>query len=166
MVTYALKTPAQHPVITLVDSGGTVYTPDSNLPWVVTLFAAAGAPITNVNWSTFNYASASSGSLDSSGAQNAEASWDVVLGAGTWTLETVVITSISRGIITASLDGTNIGTMDCYSGSSVVHVHKIITDISIATSGKKRLRFLMATKNASSSGYLGQVETIQFRRTA
>lgn len=142
--------------------------PERLLPWLfnVDVFMT---PVSQVNWpessgTSISYLYASV--RQSTGAQNAEINFDVVLAAGTWTVELICTTTASSGIYTVQFDGATAGTLDSYSSSTAYNVRMSLTGISIASSGKKGLKLLMATKNASSSSYYGMLQHIQFKRTA
>jgi hypothetical protein len=145
-------------------------TPSSSVdyPWLLTVHPF-GTPISHVNWGTIsaidnrflhNY------TMESSGAQNDEINFDLIIAAGTWTFELIHQKSSARGICTLSLDGTSIGTIDMYNGTSVLSTRSSVTGVSVATTGKKRLRLKMATKNASASSYYGDVQLLVCTRTA
>jgi hypothetical protein len=141
-----------------------------------------GTAISQTNWNTLSVDTSSiyNGRKDSTGAQNAEINWDVLLGAGTWTIELIYLSSNTQGIFTVQLstDGTvftNVGsapynasgsTIDSYSASPTKNVVSSLTGITVSTTGRYRLKLLMATKNGSSSGYGGSLQHVQLRRTA
>lgn len=95
-----------------------------------------------------------------------EIGWNVLLGAGTWTLTLIHSTNTNRGIYTVKLDSTTIGTIDGYAATPALNVVNEITSISVATSAMYTLKFVMASKNASSSNYYYSLLWITFRRTA
>lgn len=86
-------------------------------------------------------------------AQNDEISWDVTLAAGTWTLDFYYTQSAAGGIATITLGAISVGTVDTYNASTVKNVHTAITAIAVGTTQKYRLKFKMATKNASSTAF-------------
>lgn len=116
----------------------------------------------------------------STGAQNALIQFDVVLAAGTWTLELIHAKNTDYGIATVSLstDGTSFtdvgtapysasgSTIDMYAASGSSDNRSSITGIVIATTGRYCLQLKMATKNASSTNYYGGLQHLQLRRTA
>jgi hypothetical protein len=102
----------------------------------------------------------------SSGTQNDEVAWDIVLAAGTWTFKLYHTQSTNRGIYTVSLDGSSVGTIDGYNASPINNVTSSITSISVGTTQKYELKLKMATKNGSSSGYYGSFNMCQWNRTA
>jgi hypothetical protein len=137
-------------------------------PWMVDINVFA-TPAANTNWNAlsgndstwlFGYL------LQSSGAQNAEASWPVSLSAGTWTIEFMSRKSTNIGIYTVSIDGVSVGTVDGYAASPASNQRSSITGIAVTPSGVKTLNFKMATKNASSSSYFGNLAYIRLLRTA
>ncbi len=136
------------------------WTPPTD-PWLVDI-NIFGAGHTNTGFTSL---SESNPYRISTGAQNDEIGWDVILSAGTWTFELVHDTGPGRGIYTVSLDGNSKGTIDGYdvAGASAVST---IANIAVAVTGKTRLLVKMATKNASSASYQGMIRHIQLRRTA
>ena len=135
-------------------------------PWLVDIDPYVTA-LANTNWSTLvNTAALNAYIMQSTGAQNASVEWDVGLSAGTWTLALIVLTFDGSGILTVSLDGVSVGTSDHYSVALEPAVRKDVAGIVVAASGVKRLKFTMATKNASSSAYYGSLSAVQLLRTA
>jgi len=135
-------------------------------PWIVDLdpffFSAS------TNWGTPTAANTFYGGYSqSSGAQNDEIDWDVVVGAGTWKFALIHYTGTFAGIYSVQIDGTTVGTIDGYvnpGGPNAIAAP--IVGIVVATTGKKRVGLKMATKNASSSGYYGLIHHAKFLRTA
>jgi hypothetical protein len=138
--------------------------------------------ISQVNWNTMfvDANTVYNGYKKSTGAQNAEINWDVVLAAGTWTIELTYVTTPDAGIYTVQLsaDGssfTSVGsapynasgsTIDAYTGGTGYNTRLTLASITIATTGRYRLKLLMATKNASSTNYFAYLQHVQLRRTA
>lgn len=138
--------------------------------------------VSQTNWDTITLSGSElyGGEKRSTSAQNAEIVWDIVLSAGTWTLELMHSTGSNRGIYTAALseDGvtfTDVGsspylasasTIDGYNAGGATETRSSLTGITIASTGRYALRLKMATKNASSSNYLGALQHVQLRRTA
>lgn len=137
-------------------------------PWLVDIIPAAGTPVAQVGWATpLAHTSVLHGMyLLSSGANTAEASWDVLLSAGTWTVEIVYWSGADRGIASVQLDGVEVGTADFYAAAAVANSRRTVTGVVVATNGKKRLTLKMLTKNASSSAYYAYLIHVQLRRTA
>lgn len=104
--------------------------------------------------------------IESNGTQNAERYWDVVLAAGTWDVMLIYVKGTDRGIYSVQFDGVEKGTVDGYNGSTTYNNRTSVTGITVATSAKIRLKLKMATKNASSSNYYGDIIHVQLRRTA
>lgn len=99
--------------------------------------------------------------------QNTSSSSDITsttveLGSGTYTFWMYFTSYNAGGIMTLEVDGTNVGTIDTYSGSSNAQAYGTITSISIATNGVHLVRFKMLTKNASSSAYSFQPAIMGF----
>lgn len=149
------------------DLAGFPQTLNNHLPWLIDIDVFM-TPISHTNFNTNTLAANTfhGGSKDSSGAQNAVISFDVVLAAGTWTFEMMHRTASDRGIYTVALSVTgSLGTIDGYSGLSANNALSSLTSINVREPIKQRLTLTMATKNASSSSYVGSIQHIQLRRT-
>jgi hypothetical protein len=124
--------------------------------------------VSHVNWDSIQ-ASANfvrQGRKFSSGAQNDEINFNVVLGPGTWTVEIIHHKAPDVGIYSVQLDGVEKGTIDGYDSGTVRNVYSSVTGIVIGTGGKYQLKLKMATKNGSSSSYIGSISGVYLRRTA
>jgi len=143
--------------------------------WVVDIDTIAPATA-NTNWNTIVpgnlYGTDSAGkglayyaSKDSSGVMNDEIQFKRFFPAGTYTMSVVAHKDANRGIITAYLDATNLGTMDLYNASSLYNQIVQITSISVSA-GFQTLKFKMETKHGSSSGFYGCISKIRMERTA
>ena len=140
----------------------------AGLPWTIDISPFLTAA-TQTNWSTRAVdTSQITGGLKSSTGTVAddEIGWDVVLAAGTWTIEWLYVKGSNVGIFTVSLDGSSVGTVDGYAASTTYNSNGSITGVTVDSTGKKRLLFKMATKNASSSAYRGNLSAIRLLRTA
>lgn len=125
------------------------------LPWMLNIF---GTTVQSAHVGTWAISQASTKDYayifqNSTLAQNDSTSWDVVLAAGTWTLRTVADKAANSGISTVSLGGTSLGTLDWFNGTTAPSQIQDITGITVATTAKLRLTYLMATKNASSTNF-------------
>lgn len=144
-------------------------------PWVQFVSPLATAA-SNTGWSTIAQDNAYyfGGYRTNTPAQNEEVTFSVTLDAGTHTLDLWHNKNNDRGIYTIALapvddDGTvgaytDVGTVDGYSDPGVAALASV-TGIVVATAGRYRLRFKMATKNPSSSNYRGIISGIQIVRT-
>lgn len=101
----------------------------------------------------------------SDGTQNAEIAWDVVLAAGTWTLELMHAKATDNGIYTVSVGGTVVGTIDGYNAALSSNNLSALSFV-VGVSGKVRISLKMLTKNAASSAYTSRVQGLKLRRTA
>jgi hypothetical protein len=141
------------------------------LPWTIDL-DVFHTPITNTNWSTVTLDTSSGGAWlyratkESSGAQNAVIGWDVVLAAGTWSIELIHRAWSDRGIYSLQFNGVQQGTIDGYAASDTPNSLSSVTGIVVATSAKTRFTLNMATKNASSTNYRGSIHHVRLWRTA
>jgi hypothetical protein len=140
------------------------------LPWLIdiSVFATPGA---QTNWSTIE-ATAASGEkiynayIKSTGNQNALISWPIVLAAGTWTFCLIHRVGTAQGIYSIQFDGVAKGTIDGYSASPADNVISTVASIAVATTAKVTVMLKMATKHASSTGYLGIIQAVRLLRTA
>lgn len=135
--------------------------------WMVEIDAPMGG-LGNTNWDTVNQNSGAvfGGWIVASGAQNAQIYWDIYLTAGTWEIAAMHSKAGDFGIMTFSLDGTSVGTIDGYNGTYVVNQRSEITGVTVASSGKKRLAVTMATQNALATSFGMQLNHLTLRRTA
>lgn len=159
--TAGLTTPTfGHPVGTLGYASRAI----TLMPW-----AASG----NTNWDSIAAAIgtfSTQGMLDSyelfsTGAQNAARYWDLDIPAGQWDLELSYSTSSTWGIISIQVDGITQQTVDGYT-ASLVFGNLATVRLSIPFTGTHRLQLLMATKNASSGGFVGDVSGLQLRQVS
>lgn len=110
--------------------------------WTIAAATALGAYIQNAT----------------SAAQNDYIEFDVMLAPGTWTLKLSGQGGTSRGIITAQLDNglgvfSDIGTFDFYAASTVSFQSATSAEFTVDAPIRRTIRLIVATKNASSSGY-------------
>lgn len=163
--------PASSISILANDGSGTVSWEDTNsivgaAPWQIDINVFM-PPATNVNWTGFSTGSMIMGCYRlSSGAQNDEIGWDVVLAKGTWTISLLHAKANNAGIYTVSLDGVTVDTIDAYASATTYDNVSSISGYDVASTGRKRLLLKMATKNASSAGYYGYLQSVSLRRTA
>lgn len=98
---------------------------------------------------------------------NAEIGWDVVLAAGTWTVEVDVSQkNTDCGIFTLYFDGVSKGTYDSYAAAGAYNFKWTVSGIVIPTTAKIRVLLKMTGKNASSTNYSGYISGLNFQRTA
>jgi hypothetical protein len=135
-------------------------------PWridIVPLTASGHTNFTNIFYAAVQAAV----SRGSTGAQNAEIYWDLLLSAGTWTFSLVHNKNTDQGIYSVQLDAVEVGTIDAYNaGGSTNNNISAVTGIVVASTGVKRVKLKMATKNASSSNYYGTFQFLSLHRTA
>jgi len=150
-------------------------------PWTVSI-DVFGLSQANTNWSTVGTGSGfvKNAARTSSGAANDEVTWDVLLGAGTWSLQLMYQQASDQGVYTVQLasDGVTFvtvnsspynastGTIDAYTAGTTNNVTSTITGITVSSSGIYRLKLKMASKNASSSSYVGKINGLVLVRTA
>jgi hypothetical protein len=147
-------------------------TGSSDAPWLISITPEMLRSAEVGTWALYdwsgegiNYGNGNQGLDHSPGNQDDSLAWPVVLSAGTWTVHLRYRKSSNVGIFTVKLDGSSVGTVDGYAASPALGSTSI-TDIAVATSGKKTLEIVIATKNASSSGYFAGLTGITLLRTA
>lgn len=91
--------------------------------------------------------------------------WFVNLAAGTYTLTHIYNQSTDRGIVRWSLDGTSVGTVDCYGAVATFNTVGSITGITVAADGNYTLKGAIDGKNASSSDFFLDVQSVTLTRT-
>lgn len=136
-------------------------------PWLIDVDPFSTA-VTNTNWSAITVATVQikNGYRESTGAQNAEVGWDIIIPNGTWTVEVVTRQLPDAGIFTVLFDGVSKGTVDSYSAGDTVNSRLSVTGIVVATTAKTRVLLRMATKNAAASSYFGRISGVRLLRTA
>lgn len=155
------------PAITAASLSGLDGAINDLLPWLIDIGVFLTAP-TSTNWDTNTADSACvfAARKESSGAQNDEIAWDVLIPAGTWTFEMMHTRGTDRGVYTVYLDTTSIGTVDGYFAATARNTRSSFTGIVRSSQELVALKLKMETKNAASTNYLGSVQAIQLRRTA
>lgn len=144
-----------------------------NGPWYIEIdpFMASGQigwgdAAANLFVDVANYQFGAFTGSDSPGVQNNSRWWDIDFGAGgVWDLSLLHITGFDVGIYSIRIDDRQVGTLDGYSGPDVPNLVATFTNI-VIPAGKHRLALVMATRNASSTGYYGAVHRLYLRRTA
>jgi len=140
---------------------------EATLPWTIYI-PLFNTPKAHINWNALinsaDYVYATEKA--SSGAQNDEISWDVVLGAGTWSIELIHRQYVNRGIYSIQLGSVEKGTIDGYLATVGANIISSVDGIIIPTTGKKELKIKMATKNPSATNYLGSIHSVALRRTS
>jgi hypothetical protein len=123
----------------------------------------------NTTWSTITVDSGDNlvhnGTKDSGGAQNSEISWDLIIPAGTWRIDVMHRKGSDRGVYSVQIDAVEQGTIDGYAAATAYNQTGSVTGIAVATTDKHTLKLKMATKNASSSSYVGSIQQVRMRRT-
>lgn len=118
---------------------------------------------------TWNYAGAVQQWLEfynGSAAQNDQVTYHVDLAAGTHRFDALLGKGPGDGILTLKIDGSSVGTIDCYQASTYGYLRGSITGIVVAADGDHTVQIIAATKNASASGYQLELQDLVFTRTA
>ena len=100
------------------------------------------------------------------GVQDQSASWKVVLGAGTYSLDLIYVAWSDAGVMTWSLDDNAIGTVDGYSGGGQYNSRATLENIVVAEAGVKTLSVKVSSKADASQGFNAYLQAIQLRRTS
>ena len=140
---------------------------ETTLPWII-FIPVLHTPKSHVNFNT-NYVDPTylfNAYKLSSGAQNDEITWDIVLAAGTWSIELIYTKFSSAGIFSIQFDSVEKGTIDSYASSPSQNNITSITGITVAITKKVELKLKMDTKNASSAAYSGALCAVRLIRTA
>lgn len=151
-----------------LDTTSLTFVQHNTLPWQVVVFPSLGYFSTTNGTVTVTQDSAAlfGGYRRATTLVNDEMVWKVQLGAGTWTVTVVSTHAANAPILTATLDGTSIGTIDLYGAGTTKNSQDSLTGVSVATSGVYSFKLAALSKNASSSAYIAQVYAITFIRTA
>lgn len=102
------------------------------------------------------------GTVTSDGSSAAEISFDFYGDAGSYALDVFHTANNNRCVYTLTIDGAAVGTVDGYNATSVAKRDTIAGPV-VLTAGRHRLRITCATKNASSTGFLGVLSAIVLR---
>lgn len=89
--------------------------------------------------------------------------WDAYLPAGTWTAQMTCGGGSDQGIVTVTLAGVSFTTFDGYLGAGTQRIKN--TGLTIATSGVKRVRMEITSKNAGSGNYYFRFVALGLTRT-
>lgn len=109
----------------------------------------------------------SGGYLTQSDSASNELGWYVPLTAGTWALDLIYATGTNTAILTTSIDGSTVATVDTYNGGGLtLNNVSTTTGIAVARSKFALLKVATPTKNASSSAYIPRIQHIALRKTA
>lgn len=133
-------------------------------PKRLTIACATAPPNTYTTW-TPTISAVSYGGYAAGAATGETWTFDLVMAAGTWSIRWVRRTTSTSGIITPTLGGTSLTTVDCYSAGNA-EASATQTGITISTAGYVSLVLTNPTKNASSAGYGFIVHGIELWRTA
>jgi hypothetical protein len=140
-----------------------------DLPWHVQIIPAIGTIAIAGSLSLVTNQAIVTGSAiyNSSSTQNDEYGWDLILAKGTWLLEFLAQKNVNNAIAQLRLDGANLTTHDLYAASLSYSNYFQSVGISVAASGKHRVSFKAATRNASNTtGWFMPIQFVSLRRTA
>lgn len=91
---------------------------------------------------------------------------NVAIPAGTYTVVLAAQKTTGSGIVDVLIDGSSIGTVDLYNGSTTNDYWTVTTSYAPSSTALVTVKLLLNGKNASSSGYLARLSRLIFRRTA
>lgn len=178
----ALGNPASNGYVLASTTGGTrswvAQSGGGTTPKLVSAPLFVGSS-SNTNWDTVFCNTAveseliTNGMLTSSGVQNDEVTFEVLLAAGTWTLSLMHWADGNRGRYEVFFDAATptslSGSADYiegYSGSDTPNTRNSITGIVIPTTAVYTLKFKMASKHGSASAYYGCIQEFALKQTA
>jgi hypothetical protein len=101
-----------------------------------------------------------------SGDAGATASWKVALAPGTYVLDLLYVAWPDAGIMSWSLDGNPIGSVDGYDAAGEFNRSASLPGIVATGSEVKTLTVTVADKNAAASEYAAYIEAMQLRRVS
>ncbi len=155
-------------------SGATLATHhlDDRLPGTIQV-APFFTPVAQTNWNAFAVvaAAAMGGAWQSDGTQNAEVNYDLQINAATWTISVMFTADPNGGIMAVALDDghgvfTSVGTVNTYAAAPAANQIITITGVVVDSAIRRRLRLKLATKDAASGGYVGNLQLVSMIRTA
>jgi hypothetical protein len=140
---------------------------DSPAPWVVTIDPLL-PPFSQDNFDRLyhNGFAYHNGYRGANGAAGATASWKVALAPGTYALDLLYVAWPDAGIMSWSLDGSPIGSIDGYDAAGEFNRPASLPGIVVTGTEVRTLTVTMATKNDSSPDYAAYIEAMQLRRVA
>jgi hypothetical protein len=161
--TWARKAAPANGKIRAADSAQSDGWKDIDLPWCIPVDPVKVAP-----YSATGFASqlGLAGNYAQMTALNDEAVFKLLFGPGTWKFNLWRTTFSSYGILTVSIDGTTVATLDNYSGASINPGFVATTGITISAPGVYDVKLKTTGKNASSSNYNQRIWGFDFTRTA
>lgn len=140
-------------------SGGNDHYNIQILPWL-NWKASSVTPTRNVSSSRLGC-----GFVSTSNVSGNWIEFNVALDAGTWTATIIHDKATNYGEAAVKLDGTTVGTLNQYNGSSLTNQVAEITGIVVASSGDHVLRF-ENTGTGGGSSYGQMLIALGFQRTA
>lgn len=153
----------------LIRTSGTASTPaGSDTPGYTWQYLPWMGSKSNTNWATNQQLSSDLGggmSHTDTNVQNNAISFDVWLDTGTYKVALVYRKDSDKGIHNLQLGGSTKGTVDSYSASTVDNNYTEVTGIAVSIAATTTFQDLMATKNASSTGYAGYLNSVAWIRT-
>lgn len=93
----------------------------------------------------------------STGAQGNWCEWEVLLDPGTYTLRMFQRLAADNGILTVSVDGVDVGTVDGYAAAGATGAPVDVQGIFLDRPGLHLIRLRLDTKNPASAGYFGRI---------
>jgi len=136
-------------------------------PWTIDVDVFL-SPKSNINFSTL-YVDARvihCCMLMSSSAQNDEIAWDIIIPAGTWTIELLHHATNDRGLYSIQINGVEKGTISGYAASFTPNIKSTVTGIVIQTTAKIELKIKMTQIAPGSYSFMGAISGLQLKRTA
>lgn len=133
-------------------SGGVIATPGYSIfNWMLAGVYSQTSPGTRAGAQS-SLALGGGGFYNNPGALNDEYTNNYYLDAGTFKLAFIYIKTSASPIQTFKINGSSVGTIDEYNGSTTYNNYSEITGITVAA-GQQPVQVISASRNGSSSGY-------------
>ncbi len=92
--------------------------------------------------------------------------WSTRLTGGTWAMHLLFGRTTTGGIITPSVAGVDLATIDTYNSSTTPNIPATYSGLVVASSAVVPIRFRVDAKNPSSSAYESRINGLWLERTA
>lgn len=147
------------------DATSTATTSDAEVYPTHATFGALVPPLTNTSWSTVSFLGEFLYVREST-VQNASITYEFPGKAGKYDITLAHRKSSNRGQYDVYIDGILAGanSWDGYN-ATVLNTMSTVQNFTVTTSGRHTLELRMATKNASSTGYVGSINAVHITRT-
>lgn len=129
------------------------------------MFNVFGTAAAETSWtSVAPLANRYNNAIRSATSMSASVSFDAVMKAGTWAVDVLYATGTDGGIVTVTLDGATLGTVDMYAASAAA-AKQTFTGVAVGSTGLKRITLTITGANASSSANVARLSGLSVTRT-